>query len=100
MAEQLKPCPFCGGKAQINVCDRAGLFHGRIGMVSIRGRQMTHKMILCEKCGAKTKAYLTDIGVFNAWNRRAEAPQEETIKEIARFMAKKDWHRRAQDDSN
>ena len=68
---ELKPCPFCGCEAEINACDGAGLFHGKVGMASIGGRPMTHKLIICKKCGVRTKAYLTDRGVFNAWNRRA-----------------------------
>lgn len=68
---ELKPCPFCGGKAEIWVCDGAAMYRGKIGAVIVAGRQMTHKMISCCKCGVKTKPYLTERGVFNAWNRRA-----------------------------
>ena len=68
----LKPCPFCGGEVKVEICDGSGEYHmnPRYGNV-LNGRRLTHKMILCNKCGIKTKAYLTDKGVFNAWNRRA-----------------------------
>ena len=35
-------------------------------------KPLTHKMIYCRKCGVHTKAFLTDRGLFNAWNRRAK----------------------------
>ena len=71
MAE-LKPCPFCGGEAKVHICDGAGMYHNSPERGNVLfGRHLTHKMILCNKCGIRTKAYATDRGVFNAWNRRA-----------------------------
>jgi hypothetical protein len=69
---ELRECPFCGGTAKVKVCDGAGCFYTDIGTEMYLGRKMTHCLIRCEKCGVKTKAYLTRRGVFNAWNRRAE----------------------------
>ena len=69
---ELKPCPFCGGEAKVKVCDGAGNFYMDIGTEVFMGRKLTHCLIRCEKCGVKTKAYLTRRGVYNAWNRRAE----------------------------
>jgi hypothetical protein len=69
---ELKLCPFCNGKAKVKVCDGAGCFYTDIGTEMYLGRKMTHCLIRCEKCGVKTKAYLTRRGVFNAWNRRAD----------------------------
>lgn len=70
MRDELKPCPFCGGKAKVKVCDGSGTFYTDIGTDVMFGRKMTHCLIKCEKCGVKTKAYLTRRGVFNAWDRR------------------------------
>ena len=67
---ELKPCPFCGGKAKVKVCDGAGAICADIGTDVLCGRKMTHCLIWCERCRAKTQAYLTRRGVFNAWNRR------------------------------
>lgn len=61
MCEELKPCPFCGGKAVVHVND------------GVR--------VMCTECGAKTK-YLVDgysqgrptgsaiNSVVKVWNRR------------------------------
>jgi hypothetical protein len=58
---ELKPCPFCGGKAKVKVCDGSGSFFADIGTEMYQGRKMTHCLVLCERWR----------GVFNAWNRRA-----------------------------
>lgn len=68
--DELKPCPFCRGEAKVYVCDGSGSLWSTIGTASIGGRPLTHKLIMCTKCGVRTKAFLTDRGVFNAWNRR------------------------------
>lgn len=70
---ELKHCPFCGGVAQWRACDAGGKYTTpdlRKG-VMIRGLDMTHRVVQCMKCGARTKVYATDKGAFNAWNRRA-----------------------------
>lgn len=77
---ELKPCPFCDGKAKVKVCDGAGCFYTDIGTEMYLGRKMTHCLIRCEKCGVKTKAYLTRRGVFNAWNRRSDDGKEKGKK--------------------
>lgn len=68
---ELKPCPFCGGKAKVKVCDGAGMYYTDIGTDCYCGRKMSHCLVRCEKCHTKTKAYLTRRGLYNAWNRRA-----------------------------
>lgn len=71
MAE-LKPCPFCGGKAKIYVCDGNGSFFADIGTKMFYGREMTHCLVMCHRCRIRTGAYLTRRGAFNAWNRRVD----------------------------
>ena len=78
MREELKNCPFCNGKAKVKVCDGSGSFYADIGTARFMGREMTHCLIRCEKCGIKTKAYLTRRGVYNAWQRRT--PQNDEVK--------------------
>lgn len=64
----LKPCPFCGGEPKIFVCDGSGSFWNSIETPVLAG--LDHFLIRCTKCGIRTKAYLTNRGVYNAWNRR------------------------------
>lgn len=68
---ELKLCPFCGGKPVLKVCDGSGSFFTDVGTSVCFGRQMTHKLYVCSKCRIRTQPYLTDKGVWNAWNRRA-----------------------------
>lgn len=55
MSEQLKPCPFCGGKA---VRDCTEYKHGATYSV------------LCEECGVEVTRF-AEIEAIKAWNRRA-----------------------------
>lgn len=54
MNKELKPCPFCGGKANVE--------------------QFTTKLfaVVCEKCEAETDSYFHKQEAINAWNTRAE----------------------------
>lgn len=52
MAEkELKPCPFCGGRAQMN-------YDG------------ARKLILCSECLIRTESYDTYEKARDVWNRR------------------------------
>ena len=63
MPIELKPCPFCGGKAEKNTVHDLGVHAGHIH---------------CGKCGARTAAYFigkdegAEFVVIEAWNKRAE----------------------------
>ena len=57
-SKKLKPCPFCGGKAEIM---KMGYPH----------------WIYCLKCGARVHGYVTETKTnekasIEAWNRRAD----------------------------
>lgn len=51
--EELKPCPFCGGKAKCFTVNSA-------------------TWVFCTDCSAETRAYDTREEAIAAWNRRAE----------------------------
>lgn len=51
---ELKPCPFCGGKA------------------CICGLGKYQKEVYCENCGTVSDIYGTSQKAIEAWNRRAE----------------------------
>ena len=72
MLEKLKPCPFCEGTAKLKSCDGSGSFYSDLGTKMLFGRKLTHFLIICDKCGIRTKAYLTIKGVVKSWNRRVE----------------------------
>ena len=59
--EELKPCPFCGGKAYV-----------------LTGDRNLNAMVVCESCGARTEkieasVYYRAVGVVvDRWNARVE----------------------------
>lgn len=67
MSDKLKPCPFCGGEAEIKNFD--GYHRYANGVVDF---------IQCKKCGGRTREYYTHIKTeidmrqeaIKAWNRR------------------------------
>lgn len=63
MAE-LKPCPFCGGKAIIRYCENGDRYRSNIYYPSKRGA------VICEKCRVETHVYSRASKAVNAWNRR------------------------------
>lgn len=54
---ELKPCPFCGGKAELNVYP----FDTR-----------NEYQVECENCFCQTYVYDTEQDAIEAWDRRAE----------------------------
>lgn len=61
--EELKKCPFCGGKADL-------VDYGLTGMM---------KAVQCSECGARTRAFDPKVkrgeNAIDAWNRRANDEQ-------------------------
>lgn len=55
MNDELKPCPFCGGKAEFEYY--------------WWGESLTIK---CTNCGASTDTYCYDNEAMDAWNKRAQ----------------------------
>ena len=75
--EQLKPCPFCGGKAHIR-------------NVTENDRHVYYETVcvLCEDCGAQSirkisdgyyDSYCSDEEIAELWNRRVDKPSNGTV---------------------
>lgn len=64
--EQLKPCPFCGGKASLNIDPD--------GTVDTEGRRWAFT-IVCNKCAATAGLHWLVQNAIEAWNRRAYEKQ-------------------------
>lgn len=60
MSEELKPCPFCGGK-NIIVGGNECAFDGSMGYI-----------VECVECEASTGWCKTEFDATEAWNCRAE----------------------------
>ena len=62
--EELKPCPFCGGKAELTKCEY--------------GDNTGHAFVLCRGCGSMTKKFNKSLNfcaveeATQAWNRRVK----------------------------
>ena len=65
--EDLKPCPFCGGAAQIKLYELKGY---RIGCAS-RPTQY-----ICPGCIDWSASYWSEEMAISSWNRRAENKEE------------------------
>lgn len=71
MTAQLKPCPFCGGKAEL------WMAHG----------DRTAWIACMSKCSVLvSKEYKTDAEAIAAWNTRADAPELVTMVATMREM--------------
>lgn len=76
MREELKPCPFCGGKAVIKAVNR---------------NQGLTIWCQCPKCGARTEGYCPDTN--------KEDDTMENIEECKK-RAIEAWTRRVNDETN
>ena len=59
---ELKPCPFCGGEAEVRD-------HGRI----TKRQRLPFFRVKCKECGVSRTKYSTTISAaIELWNERAE----------------------------
>jgi Lar family restriction alleviation protein len=75
--EQLKPCPFCGGRAA--VAQNASVF--------------LDYRVYCKQCGAETGMYTTAIKAVRCWNNRSACDdcQMGGVPATEENMAKYGW---------
>ena len=65
----IKPCPFCGGKAEVKKCHHKKNYY-----------------VVCGDCGAETsRDYLFNISAANAWNTRLDIDGESTRDVLERL---------------
>lgn len=72
---ELKPCPFCGGKAIILYHENGDSYRSNIYYPSKRGA------VICEKCRCSLHTYARAKDAVNAWNRRVGERDGNTPKD-------------------
>ena len=71
---RLKPCPFCGSKAELLI---------------VPGK-MTKWAVRCTKCYANNGTFASDHDAVEAWNKRAEQP-EITLESAIDYLHSIGW---------
>lgn len=75
MSERLKPCPFCGGKAELTYCKVP--MERPYGLPKYLG-DLLEAFVECTKCHAKTEYIRENIHIcadeeaIKLWNKRKE----------------------------
>ena len=67
--EQLKPCPFCGSKAQVRYTGCGSGSNGYTSNILMRSKA---GFVICLKCGCRTSIHGKVCRAMDKWNRRAE----------------------------
>ena len=62
MSEELKPCPFCGGKAALRMSWMAD------------GHR--YRSVECVECGATTPGNYSEVGDQSAWDWNTRTPEQ------------------------
>lgn len=65
MPDNLKPCPFCGGEAEIHNC--ANLENESLALF-FSGKSGVH----CKHCGVATQPFPNKEAAIEGWNRRCD----------------------------
>lgn len=70
--DELKPCPFCGGKAVPIYCENGSSYTSNILYLSKRGT------IKCSKCEIRLpRVYRRISRAIEAWNRRVDNAEQQ-----------------------
>jgi Lar family restriction alleviation protein len=71
MAE-LKPCPFCGGKAELYSCEAEHDIYDSKTLEYVETEYYTKYGCACTSCDCTIAEMLSEQNVIEAWNRRAD----------------------------
>lgn len=98
--DELKPCPFCGGKAQIRYTGNGSGFYGYTSNVLMRSKL---GFVMCLKCNATTTRNARVCVAIEKWNRRAENEEIEFTRKFIHeqgldFALAGAWNRRANNE--
>lgn len=93
---ELKPCPFCGGKAKLSAKDH--LFGGYNGIGQSRREYLIRA--ICNKCKARGKPIATGWVncMYSHRNSAFTSEQDKDTIKIAEAKAVEAWNRRHSDD--
>lgn len=64
---ELKPCPFCGNKAQIHYTGSGSSSHGYTFNILMKSKT---GFVMCSKCKCRTPVHSKVSLAMNKWNRR------------------------------
>lgn len=67
MANELKPCPFCGGEAQIRYTSPNSGYMGYTSNIFMRSKS---GFVMCLKCEVSTPRHTRVCRAIEKWNRR------------------------------
>lgn len=99
--DELKPCPFCGGKGKISFKDYAfkgWKYHGET-------KQKYRVQVICNKCRSRGKPIITDWLIdphpyFSKWwDEKSRNEKQTEMFEPYVTSAIKAWNRRASNES-
>ena len=101
---ELKPCPFCGGKAKVSFRNHAYKGQNYLGDKKLKYRVQ----VICSRCKSRGRPVFTNWLInpnpwMSAWGNQGEATTPRMIKQTEEFKpyvvkAVEVWNKRAGED--